>query len=236
MNCTKVFSLSDELILKMKEIYYTADTLSQESAKMLEEIYCHKRLNQFDLNISNIALLVLDMQDYFIDPASHAFVPSAPAIVNSVNNLIDSFRKKNLTVIFTKHVNTPENAGQMKTQWKDLITVNDPLNCLTRAISVESSAVIVKSQYDAFYDTELESILRSAFCDTVVICGVMTHLCCDTTARSAFIKGFKVVIPVDGTASYNRKFHLYSLYNLSHGFAVVTKIDDLIKKCEEKEI
>ncbi|NOS86645.1 MAG: cysteine hydrolase [Ignavibacteria bacterium] len=217
----------------MKEIYYTIDTLAHESAKMLEEINCHRKLNQFNLDISNIALLILDMQDYFIDPASHAFIPSAPAIVNYINNLIGSFRKKNLPVIFTKHINTPENAGQMKTHWKDLITIDDPLSCLTPALVVESSSVIVKSQYDAFYNTELESILRSAFCDTVVICGVMTHLCCDSTARSAFVKGFKVVIPVDGTASYNRKFHLYSLYNLSHGFAVVTKIDDLIKKCEE---
>lgn len=217
----------------MKELYFTTDTLAQESAKMLEEIHFHRKLKQYDLNISNIALLVLDMQDYFLDPASHAFVPSAPAIINGINELICVFKKKNLPVIFTKHINTPENAGQMKTHWKDLITDNDPLNCLTRALAVESSTVILKSQYDAFYNTELESILRSAFCDTVVICGVMTHLCCDSTARSAFIKGIKVVMPVDGTASYNRKFHLYSLYNLSHGFAIVTKIDDLIKKCEE---
>lgn len=235
MSCIKVSSISNGFILKMKEMYFTVDTLAQESAKMLEEINYQRKIGQFDLEISNIALLVLDMQEYFINPASHAFVPSSKAIINGLNGLIYSFRKKNLPVIFTKHINTPENAGQMKTHWKDLITVNDPFNCLAPVLPIENSTVIIKSQYDAFYNTDLEVILRSLFCDTVVICGLMTHLCCDSTARSAFIKGFKVVMPVDGTASYNRKFHVYSLYNLSHGFAVVTQIKELIKKCEEKQ-
>jgi nicotinamidase-related amidase len=219
----------------MKEVYFTPETLNDESAKLRDEITCHGKNRQLDIDINNITLLVLDMQEYFIDPASHAFVPSSPAIINGINELISTFRKKNLPVIFTKHINTNENAGQMKTQWKELITISNPLSNITLEINAGSSIVIEKTQYDAFYNTELEGILVSLGCETVVICGLMTHLCCESTARSAFIKGFRVVMPVDGTASYNRKFHLYSMYNLSHGFAYITQIKELINRCEEKK-
>jgi isochorismate hydrolase len=49
----------------------------------------------------------------------------------------------------------------------------------------------------------------------------MAHLCCETTARSAFTRGFEVFFLVDGTASYNRDFHQASLLNLAHGFATL---------------
>ena len=53
----------------------------------------------------------------------------------------------------------------------------------------------------------------------MVVSGVMTHLCCETTARSAFVRGFEVFFLIDGTATYNKEHHLATLLNLSHGFA-----------------
>jgi isochorismate hydrolase len=48
----------------------------------------------------------------------------------------------------------------------------------------------------------------------------MAHLCCETTARSAFVRGFEVFFVVDATATYNRQFHQSTLINLAHGFAI----------------
>ena len=47
----------------------------------------------------------------------------------------------------------------------------------------------------------------------------MTHLCCESTARSAVVRGFEVFFLIDGTATYNQQFHFGSLYNLAHGVA-----------------
>lgn len=218
----------------MKEIYFTTETLDNEASGMLEELNCRKGLDQVDAKLNNSALLVLDMQEYFLNPASHAFVPSSPPIIQNINNLIHVFRKKSLPIIFTKHINTPDNAGQMKYQWKDLITIGNPLSCILPGISLEGSAVIVKSQYDAFYETNLESILRSADCRSIIICGLMTHLCCESTARSAFVRGFEVIMPIDCTASYNKRFHLSSMYNLSHGFAFITRTKEILDHIEKE--
>lgn len=217
----------------MKEVYFTEETLNKDSAGMLKEIYYVKKPRQFETDLSDSALLVLDMQDYFLSPVSHAFVPSSPAIIKGINELISAFKKMGNPVVLTRHINTLENAGQMRIRWKELLTIDNPLSCISGDIIKDDLTVIEKSQYDAFYNTPLEAILRAAYCSSVVICGLMTHLCCESTARSAFVRGFEVIMPVDGTASYNRQFHFSSMYNLSHGFISVTRIKELLKQFEK---
>ena len=85
-----------------------------------------------------------------------------------------------------------------------------------------------KASMMPFIRRDLEKLLREKGVTQVVICGVMTHLCCETTARSAFMRGFEVFFPVDGTATYNLAFHRASLINLAHGFATIVLMKDTI--------
>jgi isochorismate hydrolase len=93
--------------------------------------------------------------------------------------------------------------------------------------------ILPKTQYDAFYGTSLEAELRRYAVDQVVISGVMTHLCCETTARAAFVRGFQVFFLVDGTATYNQDFHRASLLNLSHGFATLSLVSEILAALQE---
>ena len=61
-----------------------------------------------------------------------------------------------------------------------------------------------------------------------MICGVMTHLCCETTARDAFMRGFDVYFVMDATATCNEELHLSSLLTLSHGFAVMVETEEVL--------
>lgn len=107
----------------------------------------------------------------------------------------------------------------MGTWWKDLISIENPHSAIIPEFDYSHRSVLRKNQYDAFYETSLEEILRRKSVSQVVISGVMTHLCCETTARSAFVRGFEVFFLVDGTATYNQDHHLATLLNLAHGFA-----------------
>jgi isochorismate hydrolase len=168
------------------------------------------------------------MQRYFLDESSHAHIPSGRAIIPKLRKLQDEFLKRNLTVIQTRHLNTPEDAGQMGKWWKEIIVISNPLSQIVDELSSEKIPVIYKTQYDAFWNTNLEEILKGKGVQQVVIAGVMTHLCCETTARSAFIRGFEVFFTVDGTATYNKDFHLSTLLNLSHGFAIPVLVREVI--------
>jgi bifunctional isochorismate lyase/aryl carrier protein len=203
----------------MKTRYFTSENIEQEAHEMLEQLtaYTRKRTSTYDPKSS--ALLILDMQSYFLEPSSHAFIPSAPAIVPNLQALARAYYAKDLPVIFTQHLDTPQETGSMARWWQDLINVEDPLSAIIPQFDFSNRYILRKNQYDAFYGTPLEDRLQRNAVTQVVICGVMTHLCCETTARSAFVRGFEVFFVIDGTATYNKNHHLATLLNLAHGFA-----------------
>ena len=207
--------------------YFTDKSISEEAEAIYQKLY-----SQIDLHIDQLipqrsALLILDMQDFFHNENSHAFIPSAKAIIKPIKSLANLFINNNRPIITTKHINTKENAKQMDYWWRDILTKDSEFSQIIAEFDIPQAELIIKSQYDAFYNTNLNEILQKNNIEQVIITGVMTHLCCETTARSAFVRGYNVFFPIDGTATYNEKFHLATLTNLAHGFANITLIKNL---------
>jgi len=212
----------------MKEAYFSLETIQTKALEMLQKSGADLRRNNFQYIPERSALLVLDMQTYFLESTSHAYIPSGRAIIPGIRDLILAFSIRRLPVIFTRHLNTSQDVGLMATWWRDIITAENPKSEIIPELDLSAGIVLEKSQYDAFYQSPLESILRNRAVSQVVISGVMTHLCCETTARCAFVRGFEVFFLVDGTATYNEQFHQASLLNLSHGFASLMLAKDIL--------
>ena len=215
-----------------KEQYFTPDTIGKKADQMLRDVKELRNRHPLKLSVERSALLVLDMQRYFLDSQSHAFIPSAPAIIPGIVKLINKCEGNGIPVILTQHQNSESDAGMMSTWWKDLMTPQSDYNQIIDELKPGSNAALVKSQYDAFYQTELEEILSEKAISQLVICGVMTHLCCETTARSAFVRGFEVFFTIDGTATYNEPLHRATLWNAAHGFAIPMLVDEIFMECE----
>jgi len=214
-----------------KERYFTPESIGEKSLDMLNDVQGLKQKHPLKLSGEHSALLVLDMQRYFLEESSHAFVPSAIAIITGISKLIGVFSQKGLPVIFTRHLNTDADAGMMSVWWCDLIRPESSASEIISELDFSSGTVVEKSQYDAFHETDLEEILRERGIKQIVISGVMTHLCCETTARSAFVRGFEVFFAIDGTATYNEIFHRATLWNSAHGFAVPMLIEEIVLEC-----
>ncbi len=174
------------------------------------------------------ALLAVDMQRYFVDPESHAYVPGVEVVVGNILALAEAFAAADLPVFFTRHGNTSADAGALGRWWGDLIETGSPGSEITPDLDTSLGTVVAKTQYDAFYGNKLEEMLRERGVERVVITGVVTHLCCETTARAAYVRGFDVTFPVDATVSYSEEFHLATLLNLSHGFAAIALTSDVV--------
>ena len=211
-----------------KETYFTPETIAPKSREMLSTLAGLLR-SRPSLAPARSALLALDLQAWFLDETSHAFVPSAPAILPGINALIRAYSALGLPVFLTRHLNTAANAGTMASWWRDLLTEADPLSHFDARLDPGAGVEVQKTRYDAFYNTALEALLHARGVTQVVVCGVMTHLCCETTARSAFMRGFEVFFTVDGTATYTEAFHRASLLNLAHGFATPVRVDDILE-------
>jgi isochorismate hydrolase len=216
----------------MKSQYFAPENIEQVTGVMLKEVdELRHRHDGFVFEPHNAALLVLDLQDYFLSESSHAFIPSALAILPGIRRLIAAFGARRRPIIFTRHENTPADSRLMGSWWHDLLAPDSSLAKISTGIDTSAGKILCKHQYDAFHETPLESELSAQGVSQVVITGVMTHLCCETTARSAFVRGFEVFFCVDATASYNEAFHRAAILNLAHGFAVPVRVDEILAGC-----
>lgn len=178
------------------------------------------------------ALLVLDMQGFFLDPGSHAFIPGAPRIVPAVRALAQAFLARGRKVIFTRHTNAPDDAGMMASWWRRLLEPGSHLSGIAAELADLAGEVLGKTRYDAFIGTDLEERLGQAGIRRLVLTGVMTHLCVETTARTAFCRDFEVYVPADAVATYDRELQAGSLRAMAHGFAVPTLSRLIIEEVE----
>ncbi|MBN2206145.1 MAG: isochorismatase family protein, partial [Candidatus Aminicenantes bacterium] len=216
----------------IKEAYFTPATLAAKARDILASAGSFRRGGgEVRFRPDRAALLALDMQAFFLRESSHAFIPGAAAILPGLKRLTRAFRRLGRPVVFTRHTNTPADAGRMSAWWKDLLAPDSPDSEIVPELEAAKAIVVEKHQYDAFHGTELERILRAKDVEEVVVTGLMTHLCCETTARSAFVRGFSVFFAVDGTATYTEAFHRAAVLNLAHGFASPVLVEGILDAC-----
>jgi isochorismate hydrolase len=218
-----------------KEDYIQEANIKDKSKEWLTQIgYYSYKIEDWEFVPSSSALLVIDMQDFFLSESSHAFIEASKAITPNVKLLIAVFREARHPVIFTRHsLLENEEPGIMGKWWADVIREESELSKISSSLApLSSETVIRKTRYNAFYKTELEDVLKKKKIKSVVITGVMTHLCCETTAREAFTRDYEVFFVVDGTATQNEELHLSTLRTLSHGFAVPVTTEQILSKIQ----
>ncbi|MBN2227116.1 MAG: cysteine hydrolase [candidate division Zixibacteria bacterium] len=212
--------------------YVTSDTLESKTHVWLKRI---APFNQHDLklNAPKSALMVIDMQNFFLDPDSPTFTCGGLAILPNVKRLIAEFRKARRPVVFTKHVHHPDgfDAGIMGWWWEGMCLEGSPESEIRPELNPEPhEKVISKHRYSSFYNTDLETILRCLKVEDIVIAGIMTNMCCESTARDAYYRDYRVFFPADATGSINEEMHVASLLNLAFGFAHITTAEEIIRQ------
>jgi nicotinamidase-related amidase len=212
--------------------YVTVETLDQKTLAWLEEI-APTNTHIMRLNPERAGLMVIDMQQFFLDPASPAYTSGGTAILANLERLIAAFRAAERPVIYTRHVHHPHgiDAGIMGWWWEGMCVEGTPESEIhPRLAPLEGEKVVQKHRYSAFYNTDLETVLRGLRVEDLVISGVMTNMCCESTARDAYYRDLRVFFLVDGTGAADEDMHLASLLNLAYGFAYVTRVDRIIER------
>ena len=152
----------------MREIYLTKSNIDTVSGDILKEIELQTgKKRELNFKPDATALVVLDMQNYFLDKVSHAYIPSADAIHQNVNNLIQFAQAKGLPIIVTKHTNNETNARMMNKWWSRMIQPDSELSNISDKIHLPENYILIeKHQYDAFYETGLSGILEKERIET----------------------------------------------------------------------
>ena len=175
---------------------------------------------QATINPKKAALIVIDMQETF---RCNMDIISDIQIEN-IKKLIDYADKSGAKTIFTRHNdNYPISASLIK-WWEgdgDKLESGSDSWQIIKEFDATGRTIIDKNQYSAFFNTNLDDILKKNNIEDVIIVGVMTNCCCETTSRDAFQLGERVFFINDATSTLNADLHLSTLKTLSYGFAYV---------------
>ena len=191
-----------------------------------------------------MALVNVDLQQCFVD--GPLAPPDSLAVLDRINRLAEVCRSTGVLVVHTSHVFRADgsNAGVLRETAPDVID-GKLLNkgaapaALHAGLRVDPRDVLLeKPRFGAFYSTDLELILRGRGIDTIIISGIATNVCCDTTAREAMVRDFRVFFLSDGTAAVAMggasayDLQRATLATLGFLFAQVLTVDEMIAKIQ----
>lgn len=161
----------------------------------------------FAVSPRKLALINVDLQNVFVE-GSPVSPPDGPAIVARVNKLAAVCRKAGVLVIHTAHVTRADGSnvgvmGEVIPPVKaGMIAKGSPTAAFHRDLKIDPADIVLeKPRFGAFHGTDLELTLRSRGVDSVIITGIATNVCAETTAREAAVRDFRVFFLSDGTST-----------------------------------
>lgn len=182
------------------------------------------------------SLVIVDMQKAFLEPDGVMFVPQARAIVPAVRSTVEFCRAQGIEIVWTRMSHEGMACGAYPELFPGhFLDDGTPRLCRgSRGFEIvdelepaPGEVLINKLTYSSFGRTNLESILRRDGRDTVIIAGIATNVCVESTAREAFALGFRVVVLSDAVSTGNAEAHAASLRTLSLAFGWVITTSQL---------
>ena len=193
------------------------------------------------------ALIVIDVQNDFCAPGGMMDkegmdLASVQEMAERLPPLISAARAAGVLVVFVRNVYTSEHNFYLSDAWLEQASRTRKGSYTRRGVCMEGSwegdfygdvrpgpqdPVVTKHRFNAFRNTDLDTILRARGIRTAVFTGVATNVCVETTAREAFMHDYYVVFTTDGTATYAQQDHDATLRNIGHNFGELASVGEL---------
>ena len=195
------------------------------------------------------ALVVIDMQNYFMKPGMAAEVPVARDIVPNINKLGAALRNAGgqvIWVITTFDDDTYDewsvlhhlfSKDRRKAMMENLVKGKEGHKLWSEFDVIPSDLHIEKNRYSAFIhgSSNLDAHLREAGIDTVLITGTLTDVCCECSARDAMMMNYKTIMVTDANAASTDEDHNNSLNTLGRLFVDLYSTDELLTRLDHQD-
>lgn len=199
---------------------------------------------EFAIVPERTALLNVDLQNCFVEGSPIA-APDGRLVLERVNRLAAVCRAVGILVIHASIVLRPDHSNlgtlaEFSPFVKDgILDKGSQSAALHKDLVVDPRDILLdKPRFGAFHGTDLELILRKRGIDTIIISGVATNVCCETSAREAAVRDFRVIFLSDGTATADmggasaEELRKATCATLGFLFAEIATVDELIRKIE----
>ncbi len=187
------------------------------------------------------ALIVVDVQNDFVSPEGSAGkrgddVGAAIAMIPNLTRLIDQARKVGLTIVYirTTHSEWTDTASWIyrTSQKSGLSTCREGTwgaEFYDGIAPLPSERIVIKHRYSAFINTDLNTVLKARGIQSILVCGVATNVCVETTARDGYMYDYYVTMIDDCSAAYDAKLHMGTLENIRRHFGLVASSHQIIE-------
>lgn len=183
------------------------------------------------LDRAKTALVLVDVQKAFLEWEAAGMRRNNPRAVDNIARLLAAFRREGMAVFHIRHASREAGSALRPDR-----PGHDPIEA---AREQGGEPVIVKHVNSGFIGTDLEDRLRAAGIETVVICGITTNHCVETTSRMAGNLGFDARLVSDACYTFDRTghggrhetaedIHAMTLSNLDGEFATIETTDSLL--------
>lgn len=188
------------------------------------------------------ALLIVDMQNFYMKEGASSYCPDAQAIVHNVNRLADAVRRFGCPVVWLRNVTNSEafktwtrhydrmSQARIDIRKRELAKDGDGFQFWHEMDVRDTDRKVEKTRYSAFIPgtSNIERVLGEFSADTLIICGVATNVCVESTARDAMMMNYRTVIVEDACAANSVIAHETSLNSLYLNFGDVQTTDQVI--------
>jgi len=177
------------------------------------------------------AIVMVDMQNMYLEQDRRDLYGWPPIwdfhrVVQECADLLAEARAQSIPVIYTRQVSRSDGADMTPSARRLLATLPDvsaavntqpdgwASEILDAVAPQPSDIVIQKLRWDAFFGTELDNILRNLGAQRLIVAGLQTNVCVETTARTALMKNYDVAVPEDAVSTDGHALHVNALDSL----------------------
>jgi nicotinamidase-related amidase len=162
----------------------------------------------------------------------------AQRIIPSLRRLIETAREYDIPVIYANDAHRLIDYEVVKKWGSHAIEGTKGAAVIPELKPAQKDFIVPKRTYSGFFETDLDSLLRSLYnhqgVDTIVMTGLHTHMCVRHTSADAFFRGYKIIVPEDGVDAFTEEDHKQGLKYFENYAVEVTTVDNLIKKWKDE--
>jgi ureidoacrylate peracid hydrolase len=184
----------------------------------------HLNTERVTLDPQRAALVIVDMVNDFCKPGGAMVLPGCEVLVPKQRAVIDSARSAGSPVIWVHD-------SHRRNMRRDREFLKRSKHCIEGTWGVEivdelgarpDEIHVMKHRYSAFFQTDLDLVLKDMLVEQLVVFGVVTNICVRSTVHDAFFNGYEVVVPRDCCAATGPREHDSTLYDIATHFGVVS--------------
>ncbi len=184
------------------------------------------------VSLDNEAVILVDMLNDFV--TGDLKCERAECIVPRLKKLVEAARKHGVPVVYSNDAHYPQDAEVVRKWGKHAMKGTRGAEVIPELRPAARDYVVEKRAYSGFYETGLDSLLRSLYkgegVKTVILGGLHTHMCVRHTAADAFFRGYKIIVAGDGVEAFTEEDHKLGLKYLRDVYnAKIMTVDQIIK-------